>query len=376
MDKRILYLDNLRVFLISYVIVGHVSVAYGAIGQGHWGYIEPGAGIATKAALYLVDMLAYSYLMVMFIFIAGYFTPGSFQRKGIKAFLKDRLIRLFIPLAFYYFIVGPLVKYISQQAKGEAPGSVFDFFGRMYQSGVYGYTGVMWFVEMLLVFSVAYAAYRYFLPQGFRFFIHPAFPSNRSIFVFVLLLGLASFASRAVLPLGGGYMAARPLASIVLFGSSFFLGTIAWENQWLDKINARQAWYWFWIALAVMVVPAILFLLLRKSVGFATIKSAGSLASLLYSFWEVIKSVGTGLISLVLFSKYFSGQGRLARLMGRGTFSAYVLHPLVCMVLLYAMSGVGFHPLVKFAIVAPVSVVLTFAFAWVWLKLPGIKKVF
>jgi fucose 4-O-acetylase-like acetyltransferase len=98
MKGRILYLDNIRIFLISYVIAGHVSVAYGALGGGNWYYIEPAQGFATKAAFYLFDMLAYSFLMAMFIFISGYFTPASLERKGSLGFLKDRIFRLFIPL--------------------------------------------------------------------------------------------------------------------------------------------------------------------------------------------------------------------------------------------------------------------------------------
>jgi fucose 4-O-acetylase-like acetyltransferase len=32
--------------------------------------------------------------MGFFFLISGYFTPGSFERKGLRSFLKDRLIRL------------------------------------------------------------------------------------------------------------------------------------------------------------------------------------------------------------------------------------------------------------------------------------------
>jgi glucan biosynthesis protein C len=33
--------------------------------------------------------------------IAGYFTPGSHNRKGAGPFLRDRLVRLGIPLLIY-----------------------------------------------------------------------------------------------------------------------------------------------------------------------------------------------------------------------------------------------------------------------------------
>ncbi|NVO20920.1 MAG: acyltransferase [Bacteroidetes bacterium] len=375
MKSRIVYLDNIRIVLISYVIAGHISVAYGAIGRGNWYYIEPVHDFLTKAVLYLFDMLAYSFLMAMFIFIAGYFTPASLAKKGTFKFLKERSLRLFIPLVFYYFLLGPVVKYISQLAKGET-GSLGRFFADMYHSGVYGYMGVMWFVELILVFSFAYAAYKYFFPDGIWQLKSEDFPVNRRILVFILFFGLASFLSRVLFPMGGGYMAARPLASIVLFATSFFLGTIAWKYNWLEKMPEDSARLWFWVALAVMVLPLVAFVILRKSIGFTTIRGAGSAASLLYSYWEVIKCIGTGMISIVVFRKYFDRQGKIAGAMGRSAFAAYVLHPLVCVLIMWALASVSIHPLLKFSIVAPTALVGTFGVSWLFLQIPGVNKVF
>jgi glucans biosynthesis protein C len=234
----------------------------------------------------------------------------------------------------------------------------------------------MWFVELILVFSFAYAVYKYFFPQGIWQLRNSEFPTNRSILIFIIALGIASFISRVIFPMGGGYMAARPLASLVLFSTSFFIGTIAWKYQWLDKLSDKSAWLWFWVALTVMVVPLILFVILRKQVSFASIKGAGSLASLIYSYWEVIKCIGTGMISIVVFRKYFDKQGKIAAAMGRSAFAAYVLHPLVCVLLMFLMAGIHIHPLMKFAIVAPASIVATFSVSWLFIQIPGINKIF
>jgi len=375
MRSRIVYLDNIRIFLISYVIAGHISVAYGAIGRGNWYYVEPVHDFFTKAVLYAFDMLAYSFLMAMFIFIAGFFTPASLERKGTFRFLKDRLVRLFIPLVFYYFLLGPLVRFISMLAKGY-DGNFFQFLAEMYRSGIYGYMGVMWFVELILVFSFAYAAYKYIFPKGLWLLKNEDFPSNRSVLIFIILFGLASFLSRVLFPMGGGYMAARPLASMVLFATSFFLGTIAWKYHWLDKLPEKAAWQWFWVALTVMVVPLLAFAILRKNVSFATVKGAGSLASLAYSYWEVIKCMGTGMLVIVVFRKYFDSQGKITAAMGRSAFAAYVLHPLVCVLLMLLLAGVHIHPLLKFSIVAPTALVATFGISWLFIQIPGVNRVF
>jgi len=45
--------------------------------------------------------------MGLFLLISAYFVPGSFDRKGASRFLKDRLIRLGIPMAVYSWVLSP-----------------------------------------------------------------------------------------------------------------------------------------------------------------------------------------------------------------------------------------------------------------------------
>ena len=40
--------------------------------------------------------------------MAGYFTPRSYDRKGPWAFLKDKLVRLGIPLVVFWFVINPV----------------------------------------------------------------------------------------------------------------------------------------------------------------------------------------------------------------------------------------------------------------------------
>jgi len=158
MKQRLIYLDNIKVFLIAYVITGHIAASYGAIGGGRWSYIEQGNDFLTKAVLSLFVLVAYSFLMGMFIFIAGYFTYPSLKSKGVSHFVKDRIIRLSIPLILYYFFLGPVARYITKLAKGEDL-TFFQFITDSYQSGVYGHLGVMWFIVLILLFSLAYALF-------------------------------------------------------------------------------------------------------------------------------------------------------------------------------------------------------------------------
>ena len=374
MKNRLIYLDNIKVFLISYVITAHIAAAYGGIGGGKWSYIEATNSFTVKVALSLYGLFAYAFLMGMFIFIAGYFTYPSLKGKGAVRFLKERVIRLSIPLILYYFTIGPIVKYISKLAKGY-DGSLFQFLSESYHSGVYGYLGVMWFVALILIFSVAYAFFCYQFPNGWYKPKDDAFPTHWKIFMFVAAVGLASFLTRIVFPQGGDFIGSRPLSSMVFFGTSFFLGTIASRYQWLEKLTFKKAIPWFAFALIVMIVPVIFFIISGKIVSLSMISHPGTLASLLYAYWEVIKTLGTGMIAIVVFRKWINNPGKLADALGHSVFLAYFIHPLVCMIILYALSDSAMHPLLKFSIVAPAALISTFALAWLLRLIPVVRKI-
>jgi peptidoglycan/LPS O-acetylase OafA/YrhL len=93
---RLLYLDNLRIVLICGVLTIHLGGTYGAIGS--WMYRDPAANdVFTSTFLSILDGIGMACGMGLFFLLAGYFTPGSYDREGGASFVRDRLIRLGIP---------------------------------------------------------------------------------------------------------------------------------------------------------------------------------------------------------------------------------------------------------------------------------------
>jgi hypothetical protein len=312
--------------------------------------------------------------MGMFIFIAGYFTYPSLTKKGVSRFVKDRIIRLGLPLLLYYFLIGPFVRYFSKLAKGY-DGSFIQFITESYHSGIYGFMGVMWFVVLILLFSVAYACFWYFFPNGLYKPRTDDFPRNVRILLFVLVVGFSSYVARIIFPMGGDFTASRSLGSIVFFAVSFFLGTTASRYNWVEKLKLKNAMPWTIAAVVAMIIPVVLLFIYRKNLGMGSIAKSGSYASLFYAFWEVVKTLGTGMLSIVVFRKWLNKPGKLANILGQSVFLAYFIHPLICVLFLYAFSTSGFHPLIKFAIVAPTALLTTFTVAWLLRLIPVVRKI-
>src|SRR5262245_19326225 len=103
--SRLEYLDSLKLFLTVLVIAHHVAISYGAAGS--WFFIERESSPLFRDLGTLFTTTNQFYFMGLFFFISGYFTPGALDRKGARRFLRDRFIRLGIPLVLFVTLVSP-----------------------------------------------------------------------------------------------------------------------------------------------------------------------------------------------------------------------------------------------------------------------------
>jgi hypothetical protein len=194
---RLLFIDNIRVFLTILVILHHLMIIYA--GSGSFLYTE-GRQDTLAAVLGTWFCAAnQAYFMGFFLLIAAYFVPGSYDRKGAGQFLKDRLIRLGIPLIVYSWIISPLTWMVITYVTQGQLLPLGDYFPGAKFETIIG-AGPLWFVEALLIFTVVYVAWRRFFRPGAP--VPPVqtdsrFPSSRVIALFAVLMALG-IASKSV----------------------------------------------------------------------------------------------------------------------------------------------------------------------------------
>ena len=76
--RRLLFVDNLRILLVSLVVVWHTAVTYGA--SGAWPYHEgPPDGVA-NLVFTVLNVTIGPFVLPLFFMIAGYFTVPSYDR--------------------------------------------------------------------------------------------------------------------------------------------------------------------------------------------------------------------------------------------------------------------------------------------------------
>lgn len=110
MKQRLTYVDNLKAAMVALVILHHTAITYG--GSGSWYYVEQSDEFVSKILLTMFAVINQTFFMGVLFLISGYFTPGSYDRKGAFKFLKDRLIRLGIPIILFAVCIDPVLRYI------------------------------------------------------------------------------------------------------------------------------------------------------------------------------------------------------------------------------------------------------------------------
>ncbi|MBN1123523.1 MAG: acyltransferase family protein, partial [Sedimentisphaerales bacterium] len=202
-QRRLLYIDNLRIVAITLVIMVHLSITYG--GAGGW-YLIGKADPLSSAILTLFNASCQSFFMGLLFFLSGYFTPGSYDRKGAWPFLKDRLLRLGIPMLCYDFVVHPLLVYLLIAAGIYSHEGTFGDYMLSYYRGFHIGRGPLWFVEALLLFALVYAFWRWIFPvrtgeapARFRIVTH------RQLIALAVVLGTITFFVRLWRPMGWAF---------------------------------------------------------------------------------------------------------------------------------------------------------------------------
>jgi glucan biosynthesis protein C len=368
---RLFFIDNLRIYLISLIVLHHLSITYGHAGM--WYYLEGRPDDITRLIVTLFTAVNQAYFLGFFYLISGYFTPGSYDRKGTWPFLKDRLIRLGIPLLFYIVFIDPIVEYAVVSRLGSIPISFGQFLGEYFGNYRSLGTGPLWFIEALLIFTFFYVAWRLLVKPS----VTPPQrdgkpPSNLAIATFALLLAVVTFVVRIWLPIGWSFeLLNLQLPYFPQYIALFVVGIIAYRQNWFLGIPTTTGKVWLGIAIVLIVLLPVMFVLGGALEG-NTDPFLGGVhwQSFALSVWEQFLCMGMVVGLLVLFRERLNHQGKVAKDMAASSYTVFLIHAPVIVFLALALRGVTLHPLLKFVLVAPLALALCFILAHYIRKLP------
>lgn len=368
-------IDNLKVVLVAGVILTHAVLTYADAGD--WFYQEKDLGELVTLLVFLPGLVGALFAMGLFFLVAGWFSPPALERKGPWRFSQDRLLRLGLPLVAFMVLVTPAVNALVAYQTEDLHRPVLPFFRHLI-----GHldTGPLWFLAVLLLFSLGYACLRAVHPR-------PAGASSpndetgdatvgddpsgelraRHLVVLGLAIAVASFAVRLQFP-----MDSKQVMNLHVFQwpqhlALFGFGVLCGERGWLDPVPDRLRRGCGWVALAaVAALPVVMAL----GGAFAEDGSPDAFSggvhweSLATAAIEGALAVGASIWFVAWFRRRWSHQGPLAREAARAAYGAFIIQTPVLVLVALALRPLSMAPELKLLVLAPTAVVASFGVSW------------
>jgi peptidoglycan/LPS O-acetylase OafA/YrhL len=342
---RIGYLDGLRGCLSVLVILHHVAITYGA--EGSWYYREQvggNLGLTTFAALNQF------YFMGLFFLLAAVFTPGSLLRRGVWAFLRERCLRLGLPLVLFALFFSPPLEYVAWVTQGGFKGSFFAYLALSPPLIRDFAPGPLWFVETLFAFSlITLVPWR----LGLLSTTPPEKVTVAQVIGFSAVLAVLSFLVRLVYPIGATVWHLQ-LAYFPQYVLLFTLGVRAGSAQVFERLP-RQ---WFWPCMALSLAGALLVPIVVLINGGVDGRFLGGLSwqAVVVCLLEAVVCPAASIAMILLFRDRIPAAQRWWSVLGENSYAVYIVHAPVCVLLSLAVRDMAIPLLAKFLLVSVLGV--------------------
>ncbi|MFT3740329.1 MAG: acyltransferase [Breznakibacter sp.] len=366
---RAYHIDCLRIFLTALVIFHHSAIAFGA--SGGWYYLSPVTTSGMSQLLLSAQMaIDQAYFMSLFFFISALLMPASFDRKGFRRFMAGRLVRLGIPLLVYTLLVHPALCFFIYRHTGHHDVGFGAFWTTIMTR--YANPGPMWFVLTLLLFETTYALYRRFISFRVSSIFANRKPVAWTVVAFMVVAGLLAFAIRLAYPTGTSFFGLQ-FGFFSLYLLMYAAGIVAARKNWLDLIGTADAWRWF--GLAMLAVPALLWMMGSHSDNLEPFAGGINLQALFYAMWEPVVCVGISYFLLVFAKKYAHRPNRWVLALSADSYAAYIIHPVIVVAVTMWTETIHIAPLWKLAVVLAIAIPASFGLAHLLRKVPGLGRI-
>ena len=344
-------LDWLRVLVFALLIFYHVGMFFVP-----WGWHIKN-NVIYQDLVYPMMFLNQWRLPILFV-ISGMGTYYALNKRNGKQFAKERITRLYIPLAIGMLLIVPPQVYIERIANSQIEGSYFDFWPVEAFIGIYPEGNMswhhLWFLPYLLLFSlVLIPAFLYLRKNPDNYFLNRTkkmVASPSGIFLFILPLYFTEALIEPFFPvthaLVGDWFT---IAYFILF---FFYGFLLISSQkefWQNVEHNRRKF------LICGLIGFTLWISLILSFEDSTLRHFTEAFLKVFNIWSWI---------LTLFgyaSKYLNKPSRALSYANEAVYPFYILHQTITIILAYYMMNLNWNFGLKFGIL----LIGTFGFSWV-----------
>jgi peptidoglycan/LPS O-acetylase OafA/YrhL len=368
---RLAYLDNLKAFLIAGIIAAHAFMGYSEFGSWTYQDIQEVTLSEVTETIFVVAAVSLGalFLMGLFFLLSGLMAQDSLARRGPRRFATERLVRFGIPFALYTLLIWPLLEWALLEPHFHR-GSYWIWFT---DDDPYLDNGPMWFVGVLLLFSLVLAAWRRYRPPA------PAGHEPlqaRWLVPVALVVGAVTFAIRIALPADSNQPLNAHIWAWPEYLAMFGLGVIAARRGWLRPVPSeisRPAG----ITTLVCIVLLTAMVLSTDPLGLEMEDWLGgwSIPAFLSAMLEGVIVVAAPVWVLSFAQRRLNGTGPIRRAMARGSYAAFMLQGPVIVGLEVAFRHAPLPGDLKAVLVATLGIAVSFALAYPLVTKTPLRKV-
>jgi peptidoglycan/LPS O-acetylase OafA/YrhL len=384
-SKTSLALDNLRGYAILIVVSFHSVIAYIAsqpatqppFDQPPYTWMAyPIIDSARWLGFDLFCAFQYVYMMHLMFLLSGLFVWPSLQRKGARAFLYDRLLRLGVPFLVGVYLLMPVTYYAVYRVTTVDPS--WSAFWSSLNSLTHWPAGPMWFLSSLLALNIIAAALFWLFPRTGEWLAGLSGRADTRPVRFCLVL--AGVTALVYVPLsavfkpwqwlGFGPFNFQPSLLpqyAIYFFAGLGIGAYGFDRGLLapDGALVRRWGAWAAAAPAAFLLWIIPTALIVQTTG-APLPGLQVVADLGF----VLASATICLALLAVFLRFAAVHQPILHGLSENAYGIYFIHYLFVVWLQYLLLGVALPAVLKAAIVFTVTLVLSWATTVAFCSLP------
>ena len=355
MKTRMIFLDNLRTFLILLVVVLHSGLVYESVLENSWIVIDP----VKNNSIGLIRMYLDLFVMFSIFFISGYFIPFSIKSKSAWGFIKSKFNRILLPWIIAVFTLIPAYKFIFLYSRGleqERLISYFHFFARTGSDLSFFANNPtqnwLWFLPVLFIFQILYLGL-----SKTRFLSFKISLKTAGFVTFILSVIYCMIISG--LNLRGWYHSLLldfQIERLLIYFMAFLLGSLCNKLNVFDWPKNRKH---YTIANIVMSLSITVFTVVALNLFFNIIDPTRNFF-FISEFVDRIIYYGSSLLVMLsilyvliyVFRFSFNKANSLLTQLNRSSYSVYIIHIIVMGVIALVLLKVQIPAMLKFLILS------------------------
>ncbi|MFX0177334.1 MAG: acyltransferase family protein [Candidatus Hodarchaeota archaeon] len=314
--------------------------------------------------------------MPIFFIIAGMgtFYALGFVKSGL--YLKDRIIRLLIPLVVGMFTHVSIQVYLERVSKGEFTGSFFEFYPRYFE-GLYGFGGNfswvghhLWFLFVLLIFTfVTLKPFIYLRKEENLIKISRLSNSLKKPGLILLLTIPLIFTEFINIFVGYLEFGGWNLFSYLIF---FIYGYIFASNVQFKQVIEKNRNISIIFGFITTFVVLIIMIIFQDTLLDNTLQ----LSDFLFFTFRVINGWSWMIVVLALANKYLNKDHKSRKFLNEIVMPFYVLHQTIIVIVGFYMVRLDLNIFSKFVIISSLSFVIIMGLVLIIRKVNALRFLF